>query len=207
MENIFKTLVARGRCRVAAKRRPFIILERSQFTLSAALVVLLVFRKLRHNANFVSYIDFPTFIFVFISSISIHKSNEHFKVNLITSYGLTHEPSRYPPFGQVLRKNTRNPVQINLVDVSITALFAQELVSGEANKMDRGVNTNLHPLFVSAERRRKKHRNLIGFGAAGGRISYSPVRPANTIICRSTEKLFFSIPLFSNFTSAPCFSE
>lgn len=115
--------------------------------------------------------------------------------------------NRVPPFGQVLRKNTRNPVQINLVDVSITTLFAQELVSGEANKMDRGVNTNLHPLFVSAERRRKKHRNLIGFGAAGGRISYSPVRPANTIICRSTEKLFFSIPLFSNFTSAPCFSE
>lgn len=33
--------------------------------------------------------------------------------------------------------------------------------------MDRGVNTNLHPLFVSAERRRKKHRNLIVFGAAG----------------------------------------
>lgn len=33
--------------------------------------------------------------------------------------------------------------------------------------MDRGVNTNLHPLFVSVERRRKKHRNLIVSGAPG----------------------------------------
>lgn len=77
--------------------------------------------------------------------------------------------------------------------------------------MDRGVNTNLHPLFVSTERRRKKHRNLIVFGAAGAararaaRISYSPVRPANTIICRFKRDALFSVPLFSNFTSAPCF--
>lgn len=52
--------------------------------------------------------------------------------------------------------------QINHRCDSITALFVREPVSGEANKTDRGVNTNLHPLFVSSERRRKKHRNLIG---------------------------------------------
>lgn len=38
-------------------------------------------------------------------------------------------------------------------------------------------------------------------------ISYSPVRPANTIICRFERDALFPFPLFSNFTSTPCFSE
>lgn len=92
--------------------------------------------------------------------------------------------------------------QINRWDVSITVLFIQELVSGEANKMDRGVNTNLHPLFVSAERRRKKHRNLIVFGAAGAGAARRPasvIRRCGRLTRLSVvwnETLFFPFPCF-----------
>lgn len=75
--------------------------------------------------------------------------------------------------------------------------------------MDRGVNTNLHPLFVSAERRRKKHRNLIVFGAAGAGAARlaSVIRRCGRLTRLSvvSNETLFSVPLFSNFTSAPCF--
>lgn len=76
--------------------------------------------------------------------------------------------------------------------------------------MDRGVNTNLHPLFVSTESRWKKHRNLIGSVHRAARISYSPVRPhyrLTRLSVVSTETLFFPFSLFSDFMSTPCFSE
>lgn len=61
-----------------------------------------------------------------------------------------------------------------------------------------GKNTAISLCSVQRARR--------GRGSArAARISYSPVRPANTIICRFKRDALFSVPLFSNFTSAPCF--
>lgn len=184
----------------ATKRRPWLIRVRSQFALPAGRRRPPPSRA--PGAVALLFYDAAPVLFPRLSETKLLAYTTHWPHTY-----LLRERYRPPAYFSEREKQLKPCyVQINRWDVSITALFVRRR-SPERRTRWIAVSTRICIPCLSPRSLGGKNTAIsLGSVQRGARISYSPLRPANTIICRFGRDALFSIPLFSK-TSAPCFSE